>query len=129
MATGLIDTGEPPALIVHGTVDERVAYENALEIVARAQEVSVPYEFHPLEGVGHGVWQAGYTEPIIGWMSDFLYLYVAPQQAVGGIAEAPDDMETGDSGSNAWPIAAAGVAAATVLAAGVIFARRRKRGY
>ena len=128
MATGLIDAGEPPVLIVHGTVDERVAYDNALAIVARVEEVGVPYEFHPLEGIGHGVWQAGYTEPIIGWMSDFLYTYVAPAAAVGGIAEAPDESASAGDGPNVWLFVVVG-AAAVALAAGVFFARRRSRGY
>ena len=127
MATELIDAGEPPVLIVHGTVDTRVAYDNALDIVARAQEVGVPYEFHPLEGVGHGVW--GYAESIIAWMSDFLYLYVAPQPPVGGVAEAPDDVGSADGGSNGWPLASAGIATTVVIATGVLFARRRRRSY
>jgi len=126
MATGLIDAGEPPTLIVHGTVDARVAYSNALAIVARAQEVGVPVEFHPLEGVGHGVWQAGYTEPIIVWMSEFLYLYVAPQPATGGVAEAPDDpRDSGWSAINACAVAGLMLAGALLLMAGGWYARRR----
>jgi acetyl esterase/lipase len=85
MNTASMDAGEPPALVVHGTVDATVAFSYALAIVARAQEVGVPVEFHPLEGAGHGVW-TDYKEQIIAWMSDFLYRYVSAPP-VGGIAE------------------------------------------
>jgi acetyl esterase/lipase len=112
-------------LVVHGTVDERVAYSNALAIVARAQEVGVPVEFHPLDGVGHGVWGA-YTEQIIGWMSDFLYRYVAPQSAVGGVAELLD-FAAGGSGVGGGAYAVLGMVggALAITVAGILAVKRR----
>ncbi len=91
MDVALMEAGEPPVLVVHGTADTTVPYEGALEIVARAQEAGVTAEFHPVEGAGHLVWSAD-AEGIIGSMSDFLYRYVAPQPSVG-VAEAPAEPE------------------------------------
>jgi len=87
--TSLMETGEPPAMVVHGVLDTRVPYSLALNIVARGQAVGITVEFHPIEGVGHFLWQSGYTETIIPWMSDFLYRHViaSPPTPVGGIAE------------------------------------------
>jgi hypothetical protein len=62
-------------------------------------------------------------------MSDFLYRYVAPQPAVdddGGTSEAG---ASDDDGPNRWLIVLAGIAVVAVLAAGVLFARRRHRSY
>jgi acetyl esterase/lipase len=119
MDTTLIDAGEPPVMAVHGTADTRVAYSNALDVVARAQAVGVPVEFHPLEGVSHDVWTPD-TEQIISWMSFFLYRQLVPL-AVGGIAEAPDaaasPLESGDSSASHDGLA--GVAAAAVIVIGV----------
>jgi acetyl esterase/lipase len=58
---GLLDANEmkaggPPLLITHGTQDKMVPFTFAEELVARAKEVGVPYEFHPLEGEGHAAW-------------------------------------------------------------------------
>ena len=127
MATGLIDAGEPPVLIVHGTVDTRVAYSNALAIVARAQEVGVTYEFHPLEGAGHGVWGV-YAEQITGWMSDFLYRYVAPQPPVGGTAEASDSGASSGVDAGEAAVLATMCIAALLLFAGAwgIYSVRRR---
>ena len=73
MDTSLMETGEPPALVIHGTEDE-IRFALAEEIVQRGEEVGVTVEFHPLEGVGHNV--AEHMDEIISWMADFLYTYV-----------------------------------------------------
>ena len=86
-------------------------------------------EFHPVEGAGHLVWSAADGEQIIGWMSDFLYRYVAPQPAVDDDAQPSEAGASDDGGPNRWLIAAAGIAAVAVLTAGVLFARRRGRSY
>ena len=91
MGDSFMEAGEPPVMVVHGTLDTRVPYSEALEIVARGQEVGVTVEFHPLGGIGHGVWTE-YKEDIILWASDFLYRHViaSPPTPVGGIAEPSD---------------------------------------
>jgi acetyl esterase/lipase len=82
MDVSLMEAGEPATLVVHGTEDTWVPYQGALDIVDRAEEVGVTTEFRPIEGAGHVVWFDD-TEPIIDWMSDFLYRYVAPASASG----------------------------------------------
>jgi acetyl esterase/lipase len=129
MDVALMEAGEPPVLVVHGTADTTVPYEGALDIVARAQEAGVTAEFRPVEGAGHLVWSAAAAEQIIGWMSDFLYRYVAPQPAVDGDAGTSEAGASDDDGPNRWLIVLAGIAVVTVLAAGVLFARRRRRSY
>ncbi len=124
----LMEQGEPPVMIVHGMEDTRVPYEYALDIVARGQEVGISVEFHPLEGIGHGVWTE-YKEPIILWTADFLYRYVAAPP-VGGRADAPS-LEAGPAGdSDSWTrsVVPAGAAAAGVVAigAGAWYVRRRR---
>jgi acetyl esterase/lipase len=129
MDVALMEAGEPPVLVMHGTADTTVPYQGALEIVARAQAVGVTVDFYPVEGAGHLVWSAADAEQIIGWMSDFLYHYVAPQPAVDDDAGTSEAGASDDDGPNRWLIAAAGFAAVAVLAAGVLFARRRRRSY
>lgn len=65
-----MQAGSPPLLIVHGTLDTTVPYALALQLVARAQAVGVPYEFHPIAGEGHAPWDQ--MENIIGWTAPFL---------------------------------------------------------
>jgi len=126
MDVALMEAGEPPVLVVHGTADSRVPYQGALDIVARAQEVGVTVEFHPIEGAAHVVWFDD-AEGIIGWMSDFLYRHLAPRPSVDDDASESSNAAAADDGdSNVWPIVLAGVAAvAVVLAAGALFVRRR----
>ncbi len=123
MNVSLIDAGEPPALIVHGNVDQRVSYQNALNIVAKAQEVSVTVEFHTIQGWGHGLWDAGYGDEIIPWMSDFLYRYLAPQPAVDDNAKA--DAASGWSTSRYVLIILPSVGLVVLAVAGLWLARRR----
>ncbi len=127
MDVSLMEAGEPPVLVVHGTVDERVPYSGALAIVARAREVGVTAEFDPIEGQGHAMWPE-YLEQSIGWMSDFLYRHVA-SAAPGATVEPSDAGESAGRGPSAWLIAAAVMGAAGVallLAAGVLYARRKR---
>ena len=71
----ILEPGEAPVMIVHGTNDERISFLQALEIRDRAEQVGVPYEFYPLQGAGHeDVWL--YTPFIIEWSTYFLYEYV-----------------------------------------------------
>jgi acetyl esterase/lipase len=48
-----IDVGDPPLILLHGTADPTVLFSHAQAIVSRADAVGLPYEFYPLEGVGH----------------------------------------------------------------------------
>ena len=131
--TALMEAGEPPVLIVHGSADTIVPYFHATDIVTRAQAVGIPFELHTLEGVSHFVWDT-YTEQIIGWMSDFLFTYLAPQQptptptpaAVGGIAEFPDLASKGGSGvGGAYAVLGAVGAVLAITVAGTVSAKKR----
>jgi len=70
----VMESGEAPLLIIHGTEDDTVPYEQALELQSRAQTVGIPYELRTLEGKGHAAWEL--IDDYIKWISDFLYQYI-----------------------------------------------------
>lgn len=49
-----MEHGEAPLIIIHGTEDPVVPFVLAEELVAQAGAAGIPYEFHPIEGAGHG---------------------------------------------------------------------------
>lgn len=49
----IIDTADPPLILVHGVKDGSVPISQAEAVEARALEVGLTYDFFPLEGVGH----------------------------------------------------------------------------
>lgn len=131
----LMEAGEPPALIVHGTLDARpfVPYSAALAIVERAAEVGVTTEFHSVGGVGHGVFTE-HKEEIVAWMADFFYggLPAGPSRPAGVVDyPRPEAPPGGDGGGMPVPgvaaIAAAASAGAAALAAGAWHARKCRR--
>ena len=73
--------GEPPLIIVHGTEDSVVPYRHAEALRDRAEEVGIPYAWHPLQGVGHG---SGQTAMISAWTAEFFYPLLWPDQATPG---------------------------------------------
>jgi acetyl esterase/lipase len=56
----LFTPDDPPILIVHGTNDGQVGtnFQVALNIVSACEKHGIPHEFHPIEGGGHGAWNA-----------------------------------------------------------------------
>ena len=52
------DATDAPVSIVHGTEDVTVPFSEAETIQAAYSETGVAYEWHPLEGRGHGAWGA-----------------------------------------------------------------------
>ena len=52
------DATDAPVAIVHGTEDLTVPFSEAETIQAAYTETGVAYEWHPLEGRGHGAWGA-----------------------------------------------------------------------
>jgi len=52
------DPNDPPMLIVHGTNDSTVPFTAAEELKAIYESIGVNFEFYPLEGRGHGAWNA-----------------------------------------------------------------------
>lgn len=52
----VMQAGEPPLLIFHGTEDTTVPYSEALQLVARATQVGVAHQLVTLTGQGHAAW-------------------------------------------------------------------------
>ncbi len=52
----LLDAGEPPLCLIHGTNDPVVPYAAALALQSRAALVGVPCVLHPLPGAAHAPW-------------------------------------------------------------------------
>lgn len=48
-----LDAGDPPTLILHGTLDELVPIEQADRLAARLEELNVPYWYDRLDGWPH----------------------------------------------------------------------------
>lgn len=67
-------SGEAPLIIFHGTLDPVVPFTLAEQLVSRAEAVGVPYEFYPLAGAGHGVWE--FMEQFIARITPFLYQHL-----------------------------------------------------
>jgi acetyl esterase/lipase len=107
--TPLMEPGEPPVMIVHGTADTTSPYSRAEEIVDQAEAVGIPYELHPLIGEGHTIFGSHMTE-IVGWSSTFLYQYVTG--GVGGGADLPLAVDRPAGGSSVLVLVLATIAAA-----------------
>lgn len=130
LADQVMDAGEPPVLIAHGTDDPTSPYSSAEDIVAAAQASGVPYERHALEGEGHGIFN-DFLEEIGDWTAGFLYQYVIAGGPIGGFAQPPEIADAG-AGDAAWPERETVVAGALIfLASAALFAtalaRRRAR--
>jgi acetyl esterase/lipase len=57
MKVKVMNSDEPPLLIIHGTNDPLVNYNKATELDSRANEVGIYHEFYPIEGAGHAPWK------------------------------------------------------------------------
>ena len=71
----LIDEGDPPAVLIHGTADTVVPFSLAEAVVARAENVGVLTAFMPIEGAGH---EGFFNDPVHGpatfaFVNSFLY--------------------------------------------------------
>lgn len=54
------DVNDPPMMIVHGEDDDEpfVSFRQAELIHGALEALKIPHEFYPIEGVGHGAWDA-----------------------------------------------------------------------
>ena len=52
------DTGDPPLFIAHGTADSTVVFSNGEMLQETWENYGIPHAFYPLEGAGHGPWDA-----------------------------------------------------------------------
>ncbi|TQV72937.1 alpha/beta hydrolase [Aliikangiella marina] len=55
---GRWDSSDAPVSIVHGTEDTVVPFSEAEAIKAYYETNGVPFQFYPLEGIGHSAWSA-----------------------------------------------------------------------
>lgn len=51
------DSQDAPIMIVHGTKDPTVSFKEAMALKKIYTKTGVPYEFYPIKGKGHGLWQ------------------------------------------------------------------------
>lgn len=75
-ADSVMQAGEPPLLIFHGTEDATVPYAEAEQLVARAVQVGIPHRFVTLAGQGHAAWNN--VSLFETEMSSFLYQHLIP---------------------------------------------------
>ena len=78
----------PPFLIVHGTADRLVPFNQSELLAAALKSVGAPVKFHPVEGGGHGEYlgfkggRGLYTDPAVEPMvKEFFATYLQPKQA------------------------------------------------
>lgn len=69
------DATDPPILTIHGTADERVPYQSALNIDAKCTEVGIAHKLVPLTAERHGPWRAEIHEVpipeyVYGWLAE-----------------------------------------------------------
>lgn len=75
-ADSVMQAGEPPLLIFHGTEDTTVPYAEAQQLVTRATQVGVPHRLVTLTGQGHAAWN---NVPLFeAEMTPFLFQYLIP---------------------------------------------------
>ena len=64
-----LDPGDLPTVIIHGTADATIAYQNALDLYAGLTGAGVATELNPLVGYGHTPTSA--NAQIIPWVANF----------------------------------------------------------
>jgi acetyl esterase/lipase len=75
-ADSVMQAGEPPLLIFHGTLDTTVPYTEAQELVARAVQVGLTHRLVTLSGQGHAAWN---NVPLFeAELTPFLYQHLFP---------------------------------------------------
>jgi alpha-L-fucosidase 2 len=69
--------GLPPFLLLHGNADDRIPYQQSVNILDRLKAAGVPSELITIEGGGHGMSSWGklgsdYTAQLIAWFNKTL---------------------------------------------------------
>lgn len=75
-ADSVMQAGEPPLLIFHGTEDATVPFPEAQQLVARATQVGIPHRLVSLTGQGHAAWNNVFL--FESEMSPFLFQHLIP---------------------------------------------------
>jgi acetyl esterase/lipase len=123
LADDVIDPGEPPVMLIHGTADATAPYSNALNTIAAADEAGIVSELHTLQGAGHSKFGPAFMTDMTEWSGVFLFNHVVGGE-VGGIAELVDGSPR-EQGLN-WTMAAIVPGALAVVVAGSLLATRRR---
>lgn len=67
------DSTDAPLLIIHGTRDQTVSYDKAIELEEIWTSTGVPFESHALVGKGHAAWDATIEgQPLVEIAFDFI---------------------------------------------------------
>ena len=67
------DSNDAPLLIFHGTRDATVSYSEATNLEQIWTSTGVPFEFHTLDGAGHGAWNETIRgRPLLDVAVDFI---------------------------------------------------------
>jgi acetyl esterase/lipase len=67
------DSADAPLLIIHGTSDQTVLYEKAVELEGIWTSTGVPFESHALVGAGHAAWNETIDgQPLVEVAFDFI---------------------------------------------------------
>ncbi|HWA10033.1 MAG TPA: alpha/beta hydrolase [Opitutaceae bacterium] len=78
-----IKPGLPPFLLVHGTADQSVPYQQSVEMQAKLRAAGVTCDLITIEGGAHGMlyWDKvapGYQEKVVAWLKTTLKIADAP---------------------------------------------------
>jgi acetyl esterase len=72
--------GMPPFLLIHGTADTLVPFEQSKTMCARIREAGASCELYPVAGAGHGIrwWESNpamarpYKQEMVRWLKERL---------------------------------------------------------
>lgn len=79
----------PPFLLIHGTGDSLVPFEQSEEFCAKAKAAGGSCELYPVAGAGHGIrwWNnTGYQREMVSWLKTHLSRTVASSPAGGAVS-------------------------------------------
>lgn len=75
-----VDPGDPPTIIVHGTDDELVPYQNSVKLAEELELNNVRHELVTLEGAGHT--PAAFMDQFTVTISKFLYSLLVKKSSI-----------------------------------------------
>ena len=76
----------PPLAIFHGTADTLVPFINALQLDAQYNMTGVAHTLFPLQGAGHGCWNAKTASGRDQWLAAYTFVVKAQNLTVVGSA-------------------------------------------
>jgi acetyl esterase/lipase len=64
-----LDTNDAPLVIIHGTADTTVPFQNSVDLTNELTQAGVGFEIHPIAGAGHT--PTSYNADIEAWVANF----------------------------------------------------------